>query len=139
MPWIGHDAIMSDVNGKKLQRTHEGRIVAGVCSGAGQYLGVDPNIIRVAFLVVSIVTVGFGGVLAYLAAWVVIPEEGEQASIVENLISKGLDGSGTSGSSTASGTTGSDTTASETTASGSTASGSTSSGSTSSGSTGSGS
>jgi phage shock protein C len=89
MPWMGHDAIMSDVNGKTLQRTHEGRIVAGVCSGLGQYFGVDANIIRVAFVLVSIFTGGVLGVLAYLAAWVVVPEEGETTSIAENLVNKG--------------------------------------------------
>jgi phage shock protein C len=89
MPWMGHDAIMSDVNGKTLRRTHEGRIVAGVCSGLGQYFGVDANIIRVAFVLVSIFTGGIFGVLAYLAAWVVIPEEGEKSSIAENLVNKG--------------------------------------------------
>jgi phage shock protein PspC (stress-responsive transcriptional regulator) len=79
---------MSDGNGSKtLFRTHDGRIVAGVCSGMGEYFGADANLIRVIFAVVTIFTGGFGA-LAYLAAWVVIPEEGEKTSIAENLVNK---------------------------------------------------
>jgi phage shock protein PspC (stress-responsive transcriptional regulator) len=80
---------MSDVNGsKRLYRTRDGRIVAGVCSGAGQFAGVDPNLVRVLFVVVSVFTGFFPGILAYLLAWVVIPEEGEKSSIAESLISQ---------------------------------------------------
>ncbi|HTW01040.1 MAG TPA: PspC domain-containing protein [Streptosporangiaceae bacterium] len=79
---------MSDVNGSKtLVRTRDGRIVAGVCSGLGRYFGVDANVIRVVFAVITVFTGGFGA-LAYLAAWVVIPEEGEKSSIAENLVNK---------------------------------------------------
>ncbi|HUA30958.1 MAG TPA: PspC domain-containing protein [Streptosporangiaceae bacterium] len=79
---------MSDVNGSKtLVRTRDGRIVAGVCSGLGRYFGVDANVIRVIFAVITVFTGGFGA-LAYLAAWVVIPEEGEKSSIAENLVNK---------------------------------------------------
>ena len=79
---------MSDGNGSKtLYRTHEGRMVAGVCSGLGEYFGVDANLIRVILLVLTIFTAGFG-VLIYLGAWIVIPEEGEKSSIAENMINK---------------------------------------------------
>jgi phage shock protein C len=79
---------MSNVNGTKmLVRTHDGRIVAGVCSGLGAYFGIDANLIRVILAVITAFTAGFG-VLAYLAAWVVIPEEGEKTSIAENMINK---------------------------------------------------
>ena len=79
---------MSDVNGSKvLVRTRDGRIVAGVCSGLGQYFGIDANVIRVILAVITVFTGGFGA-LAYLAAWVVIPEEGEKSSIAESLVNK---------------------------------------------------
>jgi phage shock protein C len=80
-------ADMSDVNGtKKLLRTRDGRIVAGVCSGIGEYLGIDPYMVRLAFALISVF--GGFGLLLYLAAWVVVPEEGEPASIAEKLIKK---------------------------------------------------
>jgi phage shock protein PspC (stress-responsive transcriptional regulator) len=79
---------MNEANGnKRLIRTRKGRLVAGVCSGIGEYVGIDPTVIRLVFVVLTLVTAGVFA-LVYLAAWVVIPEEGEGASIAENLIKK---------------------------------------------------
>lgn len=72
--------------GKRLERKIEGRLLAGVCAGLGDYLGVDANLIRVALVVLSIFG-GFGA-LAYLVAWALMPEEGESASIAEKIINK---------------------------------------------------
>ncbi len=72
---------------KRLIRTRSGRIVAGVCSGIAAYAGIDANVIRAVFAALTVLTGGFFG-LVYLAAWIVIPEEGEDASIAENLINK---------------------------------------------------
>ncbi len=58
---------------KRLYRSRTDRMLAGVCGGIGQYLNIDPTLIRLAFLALTIW--GGGGVLAYLIAWVVIPEE----------------------------------------------------------------
>ena len=81
-------AVMSNGNGSKtLVRTRDGRIVAGVCSGLAEYFGLDANLIRVIVAVLTVFTVG-AGALAYLAAWVVIPEEGEKSSIAENMVNK---------------------------------------------------
>jgi phage shock protein C len=81
-------APMSDYNGRKvLVRTRDGRIIAGVCSGLAEYFGIDVTVIRVVVAVLTVFTGGFGA-LAYLAAWVVIPEEGEKSSIAENLVNK---------------------------------------------------
>jgi phage shock protein C len=81
-------AVMSNVNGSKtLVRTRDGRIVAGVCSGLAEYFGLDANLIRVIVAVLTVFTGGVGA-LAYLAAWVVIPEEGEKSSIAENMVNK---------------------------------------------------
>jgi phage shock protein PspC (stress-responsive transcriptional regulator) len=79
---------MSDGNGSKtLYRTHQGRMVAGVCSGMGEYFGVDANVVRIIFLVLTVFTAGIG-ILIYLGAWIVIPEEGEKSSIAENMVNK---------------------------------------------------
>jgi phage shock protein C len=85
-------AYMTDVNGaKKLIRTRDGRMVAGVCSGIGEYLGADANVIRLVFALITVFTAGFG-VLLYLAAWVVVPEEDEPTSIAERMIKKNQNG-----------------------------------------------
>jgi len=80
-------ADMSNSNGsKRLVRRLDGRMVAGVCSGIADYFGVDVNLVRLGFIVTTFI--GFIGILAYLAAWVILPEEGETASIAENLFKK---------------------------------------------------
>ena len=73
-------------NGKALIRPTEGRVIAGVCAGVANNLGVDVNLVRILAVVVTIFTAGAGGVLAYLVAWAIIPEEGHKTSIAEDLI-----------------------------------------------------
>jgi phage shock protein PspC (stress-responsive transcriptional regulator) len=82
---------MNTGNGaKRLSRRPEGRIVAGVCTGLSDYLGMDVTIIRLAFAVLTVFG-GFGALL-YVIAWAVVPEEGEKASIVEGFVNKKRDG-----------------------------------------------
>ena len=72
---------------KRLYRTREGRLVAGVCTGIAAYFGIDPTLVRLAFALSTI----FGGlgVLIYLVAWIVIPEDdGDGSSIAESFVSK---------------------------------------------------
>jgi phage shock protein C len=84
----GHDRSMNGLNGhKQLIRPREGRLIAGVCAGIGDYLGVDANVIRIVFAALTIFSVGVGA-LVYLVAWAVLPEEGEKSSIVENYMNK---------------------------------------------------
>jgi phage shock protein PspC (stress-responsive transcriptional regulator) len=49
-------------------------MIAGVAGGLGEYLGVDPTIVRLLILVSLLLGI-FPTILAYLAAWVIIPEE----------------------------------------------------------------
>ena len=82
---------MNSGNGTKvLARSRKGRMVAGVCAGAAGYFGLDVTLVRVITAVVCVMT-GGAGVVAYLAAWVIIPEEGEKTSIAEHLISEKQD------------------------------------------------
>ena len=79
---------MNSGNGTKvLARCRKGRMLAGVCAGVADYFGVDATLVRVIVSVVSVIT-GGAGVLAYLAAWVIIPEEGEKTSIAQNIVGK---------------------------------------------------
>ena len=63
-----------NLKGKKLYRSTRHRMLLGVCGGLGEYFGVDPTIIRLVWVVVSIVTGIFAGIVVYLIAAVVIPE-----------------------------------------------------------------
>lgn len=58
---------------KKLYRSRNDRVLGGVCGGIGNYFDIDPVIIRV-LGVVAFFTVGVG-FLAYIIAWIIIPEE----------------------------------------------------------------
>ena len=77
---------------KKLVRSRKGRMVAGICAGAADYFGVDVTLVRVIVAVVAVIT-GGAGVLAYLVAWVIIPEEGEKTPVSENGVGKKQDAS----------------------------------------------
>ena len=80
---------MSEYNGsgnKRLLRIRQGRLVAGVCTGLAAYFGVDVNLVRLAF---GVLTVFYGlGILLYLIAWMILPEDGEDGSILESFINK---------------------------------------------------
>ena len=71
---------------KRLYRIRDGRVVAGVCAGLATYFGVDPTLIRLAFALLTVF--GGVGVLVYLGAWLVIPDETDGASIAESMINK---------------------------------------------------
>jgi phage shock protein C len=75
-------------NGTKvLVRSRKGRMVAGICAGLAEYFGWDVTLVRVVVAVVSVLT-GGTGILAYVVAWALIPDEGEKSSIAESLLSK---------------------------------------------------
>ena len=59
--------------GRVLRRSQHDRMLAGVCGGLGNYLGVDPVLLRIAFVVLALAN-GIG-LIAYAVAWIVIPEE----------------------------------------------------------------
>jgi phage shock protein PspC (stress-responsive transcriptional regulator) len=76
----------SSGGGGKLVRPKNGRLVAGVCTGLAAYFKVDVNLIRLLF---GVCTFLWGlGALLYVVAWAILPEEGEDASIVESFINK---------------------------------------------------
>jgi phage shock protein C len=59
---------------KRLYRSRNDRIIGGVCSGLGEYLGIDPTVVRLVFIVGLFL--GFGSLgLIYLVLLVVVPEE----------------------------------------------------------------
>ncbi|MHC4093285.1 MAG: PspC domain-containing protein [Planctomycetota bacterium] len=57
-----------------LRRSVANRHVAGVCGGLAEYFGLDPTVMRVAYVLLSIFSAGFPGILVYIILWVVIPE-----------------------------------------------------------------
>ena len=66
---------------RKLVRSRSDRIIAGVCSGLGEYFSIDPTLVRLLFVFTALL--GGPGLIAYLIFWVVVPLEAEGQSIVE--------------------------------------------------------
>lgn len=61
--------------GQKLVRTRSEKIIAGVCGGIAQYLGWDPAIVRLLYVLVSIFSAAFPGIIVYIILWIVMPDE----------------------------------------------------------------
>ena len=61
-----------NVGEKRLHRSRRDRVVAGVCGGLGEYFGVDPTVVRLAFVAVALA--GGASVLAYIVLAIVLPE-----------------------------------------------------------------
>lgn len=73
---------------KKIYRSRTDRMIAGVCGGFAQYLNLDPTLVRL-IMVVLIFARGFG-VLAYVVAWILVPErKEEEAEVVPAATSTG--------------------------------------------------
>jgi len=69
------DKIMKSkkTKGKRLLRSRKNKMIAGVCAGLGEYLGIDPTVVRLIWVLFCFFSFG-AGVLAYVVAWVIIPE-----------------------------------------------------------------
>ena len=59
---------------KKLYRSRSNRVFSGLCGGIGEMMGVDPNIIRLLMVFVSIFTAVMPALITYVVAWVLLPE-----------------------------------------------------------------
>ena len=58
---------------KRLDLSETDKNIGGVSGGIAEYLEVDSTVIRLAWLLISLFTALFGGVIAYLIAWAIIP------------------------------------------------------------------
>lgn len=59
---------------KALTRSRTDRMIAGVCGGLAAWLGWDPTVVRVAYVVLSVCSAAFPGILVYIVLWLVMPE-----------------------------------------------------------------
>ena len=63
---------------KRLYKSRNDRMIAGVCGGIGEYFDIDPTLIRI--LWVTLLFMAGGGLVAYLIAWIVIPNASQLTS-----------------------------------------------------------
>lgn len=72
---------------RRLQRSRQRRVVAGVAGGLGEYTGVDPVLYRVVFAVLTVF--GGAGILLYVLGWLFLPDQDQPASPAESLLGRG--------------------------------------------------
>jgi phage shock protein C len=56
-----------------LHRSRRHRLIGGVCGGLAEWLGWDPTLVRILYVVGSVVSVAFPGLLVYIILWIVMP------------------------------------------------------------------
>jgi len=61
------------IKGKKLHRSQTDRMLAGVCGGLAEYISVDSTIVRLLFVIATLL--GFSGVLVYIVMWIIVPSQ----------------------------------------------------------------
>lgn len=58
-----------------LTRSRKDRVLAGVCGGIAKWLGWDPTLVRILYVLVSLFSVAFPGIIVYIVLWILMPEE----------------------------------------------------------------
>lgn len=58
-----------------LYRSRRYRILAGVCGGIAEWLGWSPTLVRILYVVGSILSAGFPGTIVYIVLWVIMPND----------------------------------------------------------------
>lgn len=66
---------------KRLMRPRSNRKIAGVCAGLAEYFDLDVTLVRVLWLVVTIFSAVVFGIVGYIVAWIVMPEEPEYLAV----------------------------------------------------------
>ena len=59
-----------------LHRSRNHQIIAGVCGGLADWLGWSPTLVRILYVLGSIVSAAFPGILVYIALWILMPKAG---------------------------------------------------------------
>lgn len=57
-----------------LHRSQHDRLLGGVCGGIAHWLGWDPTLVRIIYVLVSILSAAFPGTLAYIILWILMPK-----------------------------------------------------------------
>jgi phage shock protein C len=61
-----------------LMRSRQDRMLAGVCGGLATWLGWSPGLVRVLFVLVSILSAAFPGIIVYVILWIVMPQRDDE-------------------------------------------------------------
>ena len=66
---------MGNALSKPLRRSRDKRLVAGVCGGIAEWLDWDPTVVRTIYVIASLLSIGFPGLIASIILWFIIPDE----------------------------------------------------------------
>lgn len=58
----------------RLRRSRSNKMIAGVIGGLARYFGFDPTVARVLYVILSVISVAFPGILVYILLWIIMPE-----------------------------------------------------------------
>jgi phage shock protein C len=67
----------NDPMSKPLMRVRQGALIAGVCGGIAKWFGWDPTIVRVVYVMLTLLSAAFPGVILYILLWILMPLEPE--------------------------------------------------------------
>lgn len=65
-----------------LHRSRRNKVIAGVCGGIAEWLGWDPTVVRLLYVVVSILSAAFPGIIVYILLWVLMPQAPDDPAAV---------------------------------------------------------
>ena len=57
-----------------LYRSRRNRMIAGVCGGIAEWLGWSPGWVRLLYILISVLSVAFPGIIVYVILWIVVPK-----------------------------------------------------------------
>ena len=64
---------MAKAEVKKLYKSKTNKVLGGVCGGIGEYFNIDPTVVRLAWVLLTLIKPP-AGILGYLLAWIVMPK-----------------------------------------------------------------
>jgi len=78
----GHTVGNQPDNARRFIRSRTDRRIAGVCAGLGHYLDLDTALVRVLTVLITFAVGFFPGVIAYIVAWIIVPQEPEYHPVI---------------------------------------------------------
>jgi phage shock protein C len=76
---------------ERLYRSATQRMIAGVCGGLGEYFDIDPTLVRIVYVLVTIATGVFIGVALYILLWLIVPAEASVGKSVRESMRENVD------------------------------------------------
>lgn len=73
---------------KKLERSDKNKQIAGVCGGLAEYFKVDPTLVRVGYVLLTIFTGFIPGIIGYIVLILVIPQKGKKSIVEAEIVDK---------------------------------------------------